>query len=73
MNNADANDQARVHAATTLLDRAWGRPAQTIHASVERNTEIDARLLGDMSELLDKVIKSEQPENTRQTGAAPRR
>lgn len=70
MHNASATDQARVHAATALLDRAWGRPAQTIHASVERNAEIDSSLERDLSELLGKVI-SERPENTRPTGAAP--
>lgn len=69
MHNARATDQARVHAATALLDRAWGRPAQTIHASVERNAEIDARLLGRASELLDMITA--KPENKRQTGAAP--
>ena len=69
MNSPRATDQARVHAATALLDRGWGRPAQTIHASVERGTEIDARLLGDALELLDKFV--ERPENTLETGTAP--
>jgi uncharacterized protein DUF5681 len=35
MNDDTAAPSAQVAAATALLDRAWGRPAQTIRASIE--------------------------------------
>jgi hypothetical protein len=35
----DAPPAARVSAATTLLDRAWGKPAQTIHAKHSAETD----------------------------------
>ena len=34
MNDADASPSSRVAAATALLDRGWGRPAQTIDAKI---------------------------------------
>ena len=34
MNDADASPSSRVAAATASLDRGWGRPAQTIDASI---------------------------------------
>lgn len=36
MNNEKASDAARVAASTALLDRGYGRPAQTIHANLPR-------------------------------------
>ena len=37
MNDEDASPSAQVAAATALLDRGWGRPAQTINASIDAN------------------------------------
>lgn len=69
MHNARATDQARVHAATALLDRGWGRPAQTINATIDaNNVDIDARLQDRAAKLLESFV--EQPENTRETEAA---
>ena len=41
MNNADAAPSARTSAASAILDRAWGRPEQTLSASVVGETYID--------------------------------
>ena len=67
MGDASAAPSARVGAASALLDRGWGRPAQTINASMESNNAmLDAELLGDASDLL-KLFK-ERSENKRITG-----
>jgi len=63
-----ANPSARVSAANALLDRGWGRPAQTLHAKIDsedRNLEIDAALEGDARDLLNKI----RGENTRESEA----
>lgn len=65
MGDASAAPSARVGAATALLDRGWGRPAQTINASLDRNdVEVSERLQERASELL-KLVVEEQPENKR--------
>jgi|SRR6185437_2226536 len=43
--DSEAPPAARVSAASTLLDRAWGKPAQTIHA--KHSDETDAAELTD--------------------------
>ena len=70
MNDKDASRSAQVAAATALLDRGWGRPAQTIHASIDanyHNVMVDAELSASASDLIRKV----RAENTRGTGARP--
>lgn len=49
MEQSDAPPAARVSAATALLDRGWGRPAQTVDMTVRRQI---ARELSD-DELAD--------------------
>ena len=46
--NEDAPPAARVSAASILLDRAWGKPAQTIHAKHSEE--------GEPSELTDEQL-----------------
>jgi hypothetical protein len=56
MNDSDATASARVGAATALLDRGWGRPAQTIEANINPNfNDLDLALDGDARRLLDKI------------------
>jgi len=56
MNDVDASPSARVAAATALLDRGWGRPAQTIHASIDGNASmLDDALEKAAGDLLDKI------------------
>ena len=70
MNDASAAPSARVGAASALLDRGWGRPAQTINANLDANKPmVDERLLASMGDLLDKFVA--EPENKRETGVAP--
>ena len=69
MNDASAAPSARVGAASALLDRGWGRAPQTIHTSNDANHDIEARLQGDLSDLLGKFVA--EPENTREAGSAP--
>src|SRR3989344_8077235 len=67
MNDAKAAPAARVGAATALLDRGWGRPAQTITASIEGKESIDASLLASAGNLLEQIAagKDVPSENTR--------
>jgi hypothetical protein len=67
MNDATAAPAARVGAATALLDRGWGRPAQTILASIEGKESIDTSLLTSAGDLLAQIAagKVMGPENTR--------
>jgi hypothetical protein len=68
MNDAKAAPAARVGAATALLDRGWGRPAQTIAASIEgKESILDAGLIGLASDLLAKLAAGKDigSENTR--------
>lgn len=44
MNDAEASASARVGAATALLDRGWGRPAQTIDANINSQDALSAVL-----------------------------
>ncbi|MGP1614730.1 MAG: hypothetical protein ACTS5Y_06695 [Pollutimonas bauzanensis] len=58
MNDAAATSSARVGAATALLDRGWGRPAQTIEATITPGVNAMDSALDDMaSELLAKMRK----------------
>ena len=67
MNDTKAAPAARVGAATALLDRGWGRPAQTITASIEGKESIDASLLGYAGDLLAQIAAGKDigSENTR--------
>ena len=72
MNDVKAAPAARVGAATALLDRGWGRPAQTITASIEGKESIDAGLLSEAGKLLHLISgKVIEPENTRETADKP--
>ena len=71
MQTPKATDQARVHAATALLDRAWGRPAQTIRASVERDTDVDERLAGSAAELIRSIRATGGIENNAALATQP--
>ena len=56
MNDSDAAPSARVGAATALLDRGWGRPAQTIEATINPGfAALDSALDGMASALLAKM------------------
>lgn len=68
MGNEEAAPSARVGAATALLDRAWGRPAQTINANVKGDVEPNAGLIGYAGDLLAKIAG--KSENKREAGAA---
>ncbi|TAK45280.1 MAG: hypothetical protein EPO27_10710 [Betaproteobacteria bacterium] len=68
MQNSEATDQARVHAATALLDRGWGRPAQTITNSNGNTLKVDEKAFESTRELLAKYI--DKPENTREAASA---
>lgn len=70
MSDVKAAPAARVGAATALLDRGWGRPAQTINASIDESM-VDAGLLGSITDLLDKIAAGKDivPENTRETAS----
>ena len=69
MGDAEAAASARVGAATALLDRGWGRPAQTINASIDHGVEPDAGLIGYAGDLLATL--SRQSQNTRQAAIVP--
>lgn len=56
MEQSDAPPAARVSAATALLDRGWGRPAQTVDMTVRRQV---ARELSD-DELADIAVGSSE-------------
>ena len=57
-----AQPSARVGAASALLDRGWGRPHQSIEASITNpGSVLSSSALGSISDLLDKVSeRSEQ-------------
>lgn len=58
MNDSDATPSARVGAATALLDRGWGRPAQTIEATINPSVnDMDAALIGKAADLLNTFRK----------------
>jgi hypothetical protein len=66
MNAGDASPSARVAAATALLDRGWGRPAQTIDANINSQESFED-LVQRISERrraelvsLPKLVSSEQ-------------
>ncbi len=64
MGDSDATPSSRVGAATALLDRGWGRPAQTIEASVNPGVNQAALeiALGDSAiALLDKIRGNSTP------------
>lgn len=70
MEDASAAPSARVGAATAILDRGWGRPVQSIDASINANNgDPDCGLAEDASALL-KLYK-ERSENRRETESAP--
>ena len=70
MSDAEAAPAARVGAATALLDRGWGRPSQTIAASIN-SPDPDAGLVGSISDLLHKITAGKviEPENRRETAS----
>lgn len=59
MNATDASPSARVAAATALLDRGWGRPAQTIDANINSQQSLSDALQA-MSERLQREQAAEQ-------------
>ena len=69
MNKPEASASAQVAAAVALLDRGWGRPSQTINASIESNNQgdIDASLEREMSEIIKMSRSQSKPENARET------
>lgn len=73
MENKEASPSAQVAAATALLDRGWGRPAQTINATIDadhRNQQLEAALEERASKLM-KQIREITPENTREAEPQP--
>lgn len=70
MNDDNANPSARVAASEALLNRGWGRPAQTIRASIdtdfsERNAIVKDALADSAMELFKHMRGL--PENTHGT------
>lgn len=64
MSDSDATPSSRVGAATALLDRGWGRPAQTIEASVNpgaHQADIELALGGSALALLDQMRARNTP------------
>ena len=59
MNDQQAAPSSRVAAATALLDRAWGRPAQTIDASINSHQSF-AEALQEISERCQREQAAEQ-------------
>jgi len=65
LEDAKANPSARVSAANALLDRGWGRPAQTLRATIDSEEgKIDAALGVEASRLVELIRGSE---NTRES------
>jgi len=72
MKDQSAAPSARVGAATALLDRGWGRPAQTLNATVEKNLDADAGLVGFANDLLDQMeANKNMPHIKRGSGSEP--
>ena len=71
MSDVKAAPAARVGAATALLDRGWGRPAQTIDANINAKESIDPDLLGYAGDLLAQMAagKVVEPESTRESAS----
>ena len=65
MNDSKAPPSARVGAATAVLDRGWGRPLQSISASIDANRVTVSESL-ELS-CLDLMKQIREPENTRET------
>ncbi len=64
MSDSDATPSSRVGAAVALLDRAWGRPAQTIEASINpgaNQAAMEMALGGPALALLDKMRGNTTP------------
>ena len=59
MNDAGASPSSRVAAATALLDRGWGRPAQTIDASINSHQSF-AEALQEISERCQRDQETKQ-------------
>jgi len=59
MNDAGASPSSRVAAATALLDRGWGRPAQTIDASINSHKSF-AEALQEISERCQREQEAKQ-------------
>jgi hypothetical protein len=72
MNDENAPPTARVAASTALLDRGWGRPAQTIRATLEedRQIQIDHSLAGRASDLFNKMRGIENTRGTEKPTSA---
>lgn len=71
MNDDNATASAQVAASTALLDRGWGRPAQTINATVDAGQyqqQVEASLADSAMELLKSMRGTE---NTRGTDSQP--
>lgn len=62
MGNTKAAPSARVGAATALLDRGWGRPAQEINVNPNKNLEPDPIFLRSMGEILDEIVAKNKAE-----------
>jgi hypothetical protein len=48
------NESARAHAATALLDRAWGRPAQSIELDLQLTKSLASMTLEELTQLREK-------------------
>ena len=64
MDNDSASHSARVAAASALLDRGWGRPAQTIDASINGN--------GSLSDVLQEMSERHQREQAAEQAIPPK-
>ena len=71
MGDPDAAPSARVGAATALLDRGWGRPAQTINASLDGQESFTEMLQRISERQLQLQLKTGTAENRRGTETAP--
>lgn len=48
------NESARTHAATALLDRAWGRPAQSVEMDLKLTKNLEQMTLAELQELRER-------------------
>jgi hypothetical protein len=48
------NESARTHAATALLDRAWGRPAQSIELDLQLTKSLATMTLEELQQLRER-------------------
>jgi len=60
MQDAQAPAPARVRAAEALLDRAWGRPRQTVDADVHQAIDVT----GARERLLEMIKRQQNAENS---------